>query len=355
MYCARCGGELSEEDRFCPKCGTMTEKGVEEKDRYPVAMRGVLDEWGSAQRYWAEDRKEFSGPVTTDQVFFTAHSFNGPVKVSGWDKDEYSIELMIEAGGYTEKEARANLEALKIEFQDEVQGGRQRIALGFGYPHRYRTPYRIDTEVCLPKSILVDLDIGSKNGGISVKNLKGSTLISETKNGRITLSNLPYRTVQCLTSNGKLDLRKVDCEDAEIRTSNGRINLDDVSTKTLEASTTNGEIEGTLRSVDSRLTTSNGHIGFSLPCEESGKYYLSTSNGNIRLEVPDLPQVGYDLDLSTSMSAVRVDLEDLEYSRHRRTRKVARTTGFDDRETQVVIDAHTSMGGIRVRPTRPLP
>lgn len=355
MYCERCGGELNEGDRFCPKCGTMTEKGVEEKARYPVVMRGVLDEWGSPQCYWVEDRKEFSGPVTTDEMFFAAHSFNGPVKVSGWDKNEYSIELMIEAGGYTEEEARANLEALKVEFKDEVQEDKQRLALGFDYPHLHRMPYRIETEVRLPKSILVDLDIGSKNGGISIKDLKGGTLVSETKNGGITLSNLPYRTVQCATSNGRLDLRKVDCESAEIRTSNGRITLDEVSAETLEGKTTNGEIEGTLKSRDSRLKTSNGHIGLSLPCEESGKYYLSTSNGSIRLEVPDSPRVGYDLDLSTSMSTVRVDLDDLEYSRHRRTRKTARTAGFDDRETQVVIDAHTSMGGIRVKPARHLP
>jgi hypothetical protein len=352
MYCERCGGEINEEDRFCPKCGAMTERGVEENARYPVLARGERSGWDSPQRFWVEERKEFNGPVSTDPVFFAANSFNGPVKVSGWDKDEYSIELLIEAGGYREEEARANLDALKVEFQDEIQEGKQRIVLGFDYPYQNRTPYRIETEVRLPKSTLVDLDVGSKNGGISIKDLKGGTLMSETKNGGITLRNLPCRAVHCITSNGKLDLRKVNCESAEISTSNGRITLDEVSAQTLKGRTTNGEIEGTLRSGDARLTTSNGHIGLNLPCEESGKFHLSTSNGSIRLEVPDSPRVGYNLDLSTSMSTVRVDLHDLEYSRHRRTRKTARTAGFEGTDTQVVIDAHTSMGGIRMKPTR---
>jgi DUF4097 and DUF4098 domain-containing protein YvlB len=262
---------------------------------------------------------------------------------------------MIEAGGYTEEEARANLDALNVELEDRIQEGKQKIVLGFDYPSQHRTPYRIETEVRLPESTLVDLDVGSKNGGISIKDLKGGTVMSETNNGGITLNNLPCGAVHCITSNGKLDLRKVTCESAEIRTSNGRIILDEVSAQTLEGRTTNGEIDGNLRSRDTHLTTSNGHIGLNLPCEESGKYNLSTSNGGIRLEVLDSPRVGYNLDLSTSMSAVRVDLHDLECSRHRRTRKTARTAGYESKDIQVVIDAHTSMGGIRVKPTRQIP
>jgi uncharacterized membrane protein YvbJ len=30
MYCSNCGEKLSEDDLFCPKCGTKTIKGVEE-------------------------------------------------------------------------------------------------------------------------------------------------------------------------------------------------------------------------------------------------------------------------------------------------------------------------------------
>ena len=55
---------------------------------------------------------------------------------------------------------------------------------------------------------------------------------------------------------------------------------------------------------------------------------------------------GFDLNMSTSLGRINIDVSDLEYTRYSRTRKVAKTNGFDEKEVQIAIEAETSLGKI---------
>jgi ribosomal protein L40E len=35
-FCSHCGTQLSDENYFCPKCGTKTQKGVQDNIKYPT-------------------------------------------------------------------------------------------------------------------------------------------------------------------------------------------------------------------------------------------------------------------------------------------------------------------------------
>ena len=113
-------------------------------------------------------------------------------------------------------------------------------------------------------------------------------------------------------------------------------------------SSCNGRIGGDVEARDTVLSTSNGKIDLTLPCTVSGEYDLSTSNGAIELTVSSNPQVGYDLDLSTSNADIDIDLSDLDYSRDQRTSKEARTEEFSGKAVQITIKADTSNGTIDV-------
>lgn len=328
VYCAKCGKELSEDAYFCPNCGHRTLRGEEVGTAYPMFnhRRWCFD--GPA-RYVVEESKSYNGAVTVEKVSLEVENINGPVRVSTWDKEEYGIKLLIEAGGYTEEEARQNLGELKIDLKDEIVEGRQRLVLRMEPPHEDWRWYSVEVDVNLPAKAEADLDVSSKNGGVTLSELKGGKIRARTKNGRIELDDVSAGEIEC-------------------RTSNGRMVYDDVKAESMKCRTSNGDIKGVVESVDADLSTSNGKIDLTLPCTANGDYRLHTSNGHIELTVSREPQVGYDLDLHTSMNRVDVDLPELEYSRYRRTWLAARTAGFSDREVKIKIEADTSMGRIKV-------
>ena len=325
-YCPHCGEKVQGDAFFCHKCGHLTERGSEEGAHYPRSGRPYWFGCGDA-RYVAEESKAFTGEVTMDRLSLEVENINGPTRITTWDKPEYSIGLLIEAKGYTREEAEENLKLLETALDDRVDEGQQRLALRINYPRNTTCWYKIDIEVTVPKGCELDTDIDSKNGRIVIEGVKGGVLNAETKNGRIALRDLTANEIGCSTKNGRLI-------------------LDHVSAGFIKGRSSNGKIEGELESMEASLSTSNGRIDLTLPCNASGGYELRTSNGSIDLATPKTSNVGFDLDTRTSHGRINLDLPDLEYARHRKNRKVAMTRGFDGKAVQIAIKAVTSLGKI---------
>jgi len=121
--------------------------------------------------------------------------------------------------------------------------------------------------------------------------------------------------------------------DLDLVSSNGAISLTDISR---------------VEAPDTSLSTSNGAIDLTLPCTVTGRYDLDTSNAAIDLKVSSSPDVGYSLNLSTSNGSVDFDIPNLSYTTNQRTRKVAKTTGFDAKDIQITITGSTSNSGVDV-------
>lgn len=336
IYCSNCGEELPEDAYFCHRCGKITIRGEEEgasprelppdweskiesavskavrnvEEGLKVAMENIRYGYRDYGRYRVEDRRSFSGSISTPRVFFGVDNKNGPILVSTWEKPEYNLDLLVKATGWTEEEAEENLKELKIDLEEEVVQDQTRLFLRIDYPTEGSRGYSIEVNVTLPSEAKIELDVNSKNGRISLSKIEGETL--------------------------------------RMRTSNGRINLDDVKAERIECKTSNGRIEGKVESMDTSLRTSNGKIYLDLPCTESGDYKLRTSNGAIELTVSNAPHVGYDLDLHTSMGKVRVDIPDLDYGTYRRNIVRAKTRDLEKKDVKVIIEAGTSNGRIRV-------
>lgn len=343
VYCIKCGKDLPDDAYFCSACGQRTSRAEEEgvparldhstlERTIEETVRSATEEartgsWDS-NRYQVEEERTLTGPVETDKLLLEVESRNGKINVSTWDKPEYKIDLLIKAWGYTKDEADENLKALIINFSETEVEGLKKLSLSFDHP-AHRISYSVCVDATLPKGVETALNLKTSNGSINLAEIEGSNLDLQTSNGKILMENVTAERVDGKTSNGAIVLAGVDAQVLNVRTSNGKIG-------------------GELRSRDAYLKTSNGKIRLSLPCSEGGNYELLTSNGTIDLGVSDDPDNGYDLDLTTSMGRISVDLPELEYLRSKKHHVTVKTRGFEGKGKKIGVVAKTSMGRITV-------
>ncbi len=260
--------------------------------------------------YRAETTESFTGTMTANSVYLSVDNFNGPVSVSTWNRNEFSVELLIKAKGTTTSQAEKNLDDFVIDFDESVVQGQGRLVLGYGIPVTDYNKYSVQVEAFLPADAVIDMELESSNGAMSLTDVVGGEI--------------------------------------QLDTSNGAFAFDNVYAESINAETSNGAISGDFEAPDTFISTSNGAIDLTLPCTVTGEYILRTSNGQVDVSVSSSSDVGYDIDASTSNGAVSIGLPNLEYSVNQRTSKEARTRGFEDKEIQITLDVSTSNGSVDI-------
>jgi len=268
---------------------------------------GIDVNWGD---YRAQDTRTLVGDLTVDGAFLDIDSFNGPITVSTWAEDEYSISILIKAKGTTDSEAEANLDDIEFDLTETVVSGVKSLVLRHNVPNTRTGIYTVIVEVKLPADAEVSMDLDSSNGGITLNDITGG--------------------------------------DIDLSTSNGALLFEGVTADEINAETSNGGVRGTLEAPVTYISTGNGGIYLELPSTVTGRYTLRTSNSGIGLELSMSSSVGYDVDLSTSNGVIDLDLPNLDYGRDTRTSKEARTVGFSAKPVKVTIDASTSNADMTV-------
>jgi hypothetical protein len=268
---------------------------------------GINGSWGD---YRAEETIPFDGVVTVDDINLEISTFNGYIRVYTWDKAEYDIELTVRARGNTDNDAKNNIDDFEVDFDEGMVEGQLNLILEHNVPSTKMSLYSLLVEVHVPADATYDTDLTASNGAISLSNMVGDVL-------RIT-------------------------------TSNGELSFENVVAKKIVAQTSNAQIRGEVEAPDTTLTTSNGQIDLNLPCTVSGTYDLDTSNAGLILDVSASADVGYSIDVSTSNASVDLRLDDLDYTTNERTRKKAKTMGFANKEVQITITGNTSNGSLDI-------
>jgi hypothetical protein len=268
---------------------------------------GINGSWGD---YRAEEVFPFDGVATADEISLEISTFNGYIRVYTWDQAEYSIDLTVRARGNTDKDAEDNIDDFDVDFSENTVGGQLNLVLEHNVPATKTNLYSLLVEIHVPADATYDTDLITSNGAISLNDMVGDLL-------RIT-------------------------------TSNGEVSFENVAAERIVAVPSNAQIRGDLEAPDTTLSTSNGKIDLDLPCTVSGTYGLVTSNAAVELDVSAAADVGYSVDLTTSNASVDLRLDDLEYTTNERTRKKAKTAGFDDKAVQITISGSTSNGSVDV-------
>jgi len=349
VFCMKCGADLPDDANFCNKCGQgVSRRGEYTKPNWEIQVEDALNNaarsievgfkvakesiWESTKGFMGHrvhKNRVFTGELPEQKIEFSVDNINGPIKITTWEKEEYRVELEIVAGGTSIDGAERYMEQLRIDLMETIVEDQKRLNLIIEKPKETWRYYSVDIEVFLPLKAIVDLDLESSNGPISIFNVNGEKANIHTSNGNLTIEKTKYSTIKGKTSNGKINISNIDADIIDLKTSNGLIQ---------------GKLEG--REV--KLKTSNGRIFLNMPCEQSGIYQLCTSNGDIVARVARGEHIGYSVDLHTNLSNVNVDLPQLSYRRDRKNSKVTETMGYESKDVKIKIEANTSLGRIEV-------
>jgi len=269
------------------------------------------DQWDDADlgNYRATETVSLDAPSDADTLTLTVENVNGAIDVSSWSGDSVEIDLEIKAKGGTDSEAERNIYDFEYDLQDSTVGGTQDISLTFPISNTKWSLYSVIVTVKVPDGVETELILDSTNGAIGVQDMM-------------------------LT-------------DITVETTNGAINLDDVESPTIFADTTNGGIFGTVTSSDTHFSTTNGILKIELTAI-SGEHDFDTTNGIIELTLPTGSNIGYSLDLDTSIGAIDVNLPNMDYRVDRSRNKIGETAGFSSKDIQITINADTTIGAIEL-------
>jgi hypothetical protein len=260
----------------------------------------------------AEGTEAFEGALTAPSVYLEIDNFNGPIRVRTHSAASFDVTINIIAKGTSQQQADERRDDFieKIRFTENIVQNQHRLIVNYNLASNLYSRYSVEVVVTLPAVVLLEADLASSNGGISISSITGTML--------------------------------------QLDTSNGALNLNEVIADRITGQTSNGGINGEIMANQTHLSSSNGGLTLRLEPPRSGEYILSTSNGPVRITLSSASNIGYDLDLSTSNGDIDIALPDLEYSENQRTSKKAATVGFESKDIQVSLEIDTSNGNIDI-------
>lgn len=271
----------------------------------------ITDEFSEVElgTYRATRSFTLDTPITGESVDLLIDGVNGEIYVSSWTGDHVKFEIEVKARGDTTAEAEANLDRFTHSLEDSGSGTTQRISLGFPMESSEWRKYAVNVEAYVPKGVANEIRLQTTNGAITVQEVSPQQLFIDTTNGGISLM--------------------------------------DVASSFIQAETTNGAITGTVNAASTRFSTTNGEIEMTLEAA-SGEHRFSTTNGSIDLTLPTDADIGYSLDLDTSIGSIDVNLPNIDYDVDKAREKRGETVGYDAKEIQITISADTSIGSINL-------
>jgi DUF4097 and DUF4098 domain-containing protein YvlB len=180
----------------------------------------------------------------TAQGRIELENINGPVHITGWDRDEVKVDAVKSAW------SKERLDEAKIE----VREGQNDLSIRTRYPDHDRTfnfgnddehnnPARVEYTITIPRRARLDR-IELVNGRLDIQDVSGEVRAS-CVNGRIQARNL-QGPVSLETVNGELDASVEQLPSSEVKLSsvNGRlrVTLPSDSHAEIKASTISGNI-----------------------------------------------------------------------------------------------------------------
>ena len=283
----------------------------------------------------------------------------GSIAVGTERGDGYTVEVVLQAQGMTEQDARDALDRMEVTHTDSLEPD----GLHLSTVVKQKGPSS-------PLPVPVGLDLGGYGWAemhVTLPDAPAYELSADTSYGEIGVSDLRGPSIQLTTSSGDISAERVHAGTLAVETSSGDIGLDTVQADDLEASASSGDVTAeSVRLGKAMLDTSSGEIslqgavdtleadasagGITLDAyaRHTGAYKLSTSSGDI--DVTLLTGVGraYHVRAEADSGQVTVDLPDAHAATEKDDRADVTTDGFDDAALQTILDLETSSGDIAV-------
>lgn len=276
---------------------------------FDFSSLGSIFGWGDVFKF--EETYEGQFDTAAGEIVLNLHSTNGRIDLLGWDRPGYRLTLIRKTRGRDEEHARERSRQLGKLTATSSGLTLEAERVGFG-------DAGLSLEAYLPK-------------------------------------NAKYRLL-AKTANGRVQVRGLNCSRCEVRTANGRVGIEGTTADDIDARTANGRVEVEALAPNLVCRTANGSIVLNaigeIPKESfHGRYDLATSNGSIRVRLPD-HGVGSAVDAHTTFGNIHVDISDFVYEA--REKEVARrhvkgkTPGYDGASRAIDLLATTTNGSITV-------
>jgi len=200
---------------------------------------------------------------------------NGGIEIKGWDEDRILIRAKITVWDEDEEDGEEVAADVRIDTDDVIRADGPRGRHGKGWSVDYR--------ILVPRKS--NLDLESRNGGLSVVDVTG-TIDLETTNGGIGLDNVNGEVTGHTTNGGisvALDGNGWEGEGLDVESRNGGIHIEvpRAYSAMLLAGTRNGGIRSDIRG--SREDREDGIVRATLG-DGGPLLRVMTRNGGIRIE-----------------------------------------------------------------------
>lgn len=249
-------------------------------------------EWGAMQR--------FKEPYSTTEKLSSGgrvmlETFNGPVEVRGWEREEASVEVV--------KYASRQEVLDRMDVDVVADGGSLRV--------RVRRPEGncncgASITARVPRKIILE-EARTSNGQVTLESLEGSGKAT-TSNGKVQAWDVSGEWA-LRTSNGAVELDKVTGT-ITARTSNGRVRLSGLR-GSADVETSNGQIDAEIaeprEGAPFVFRSSNGSVSVKMSRWSRNPLRITTSNASITLALPE--GVNADVRAATSNGRVSSDYE----------------------------------------------
>jgi DUF4097 and DUF4098 domain-containing protein YvlB len=224
-----------------------------------------------------------------------AESFNGPIVIEGWDRNEVEIS----GTKYASTEEARN--AIKIDVHNTPDSVEIRAMRPSSQPGKMGAKFTIH----VPRNAEVDR-VTTSNGPIQIQDVSRAAHL-KSSNGAIRIAGVRGE-VDAHTSNAPIEAESLDGP-ATLKTSNGHIHAEKIA-GSLEAETSNSGIEARLDSSPStpiKMTTSNGAVDLTLEKSPLSDIRAETKNSSITVHLP--ANASARLNADTSNASVTCDFD----------------------------------------------
>ncbi len=225
---------------------------------------GCLEDFGG----WNTPKEKFERIITLSAPLpagmeLEANTVNGGITVKGKDIEQCDITATLETRGDTVEEARELSGKIELKLEKSDKGLVFRIEKPKNVKHN-RVYVKLD--VTTPRE--TDLVLGSVNGNIVIKNIKGD-LTTKTVNGNLTTHG-QFGKVRASTVNGTIKCDTIS-SDADVSTVNGSVKA---------------RLDESNNVCNIKISTVNGGIDLDVSDGLSAKVDASVLNGSVHCDVP---------------------------------------------------------------------
>jgi DUF4097 and DUF4098 domain-containing protein YvlB len=263
----------------------------------------------------------------------------GDITVTAGSGRAATVEIVREARGVTEADARAGLERVKV---DVVERG-ETATIETVYPEERNPPYSVKVSYVVVAPAGTRVTARTVSGAVRMKGLKADQHAAVTS-GSIDVSGVTG-AIRTNMISGPTTITGVTTDAAiEVQSINGTVTLDQVKARRVGVNVTSGGV--TLRGVatdDLGVATIDGDIEFDSPLGRSGRYELQAMSGSLTFLVSGA--AGIELKANTFSGDVRVE-PPLDFKAASTSRRSLRGT-IGDAAASVAL--HTFSGTIVIR------